>query len=210
MPISRKHCAFKLSNDNEWWIEDFSSFGIEVNKKKLKKGATCKLEPNDIIQLDATGDFVYQFVMPKDDDFLPRKRIKLEHSSTDIMNSVKMKFEESQNFEIKHIEDKINSTKQMLTTSTILKQQLELDMSREIERLQNDFTLQIENLKGEKNEVERQKALLEKERDAQLATVQKDMESKITELMVSFTVLSKDMLNIMVLFHSHIFCFIME
>lgn len=171
--------------NNEWFIEDFSAFGIEVNNKKLKKGVTCRLDHDDVIQLDATADFIYKF-MHNDDDFVPRKKMKLENPSTDILNDMKIKFEESQHFEMKHIEDKLNNTKQMLTTSTILKQQLEQDMTRKMEKLESDFAAQIENLKGEKNEVERQKALLEEERDSLLATVKQEMESKITDLMVWF------------------------
>lgn len=74
----------------------------------------------------------------------------------------------------------------MQNTSKILKQQLQLDMDRKIQQLENSFAIQIENLKGEKNEVEQQKVLLIEERDAQLASIKQDMEGKITELMVSF------------------------
>lgn len=74
----------------------------------------------------------------------------------------------------------------MQNTSKILKQQLQLDMDRKIQQLESSFAIQIENLKGEKNEVEQQKVLLIEERDAQLASIKQDMEGKITELMVSF------------------------
>ncbi|KAG7306507.1 hypothetical protein JYU34_009146 [Plutella xylostella] len=190
LAISRKHCVFTKINEVDWGIEDFSSFGIEVNGTKLKKGCKFRLSDNDIIQLDATGDFLYKFVSPGEEHCTPRKRIKLEENSCstsschpDIINNVKLKFEESQNFEINHIKEKIETAKQMQTTSMILKQQLELDMARRVETLEQGFAAQIENLRGEKDEVERQKQVLEAERDLQLASVKEQMEEKITELM---------------------------
>lgn len=98
---------------------------------------------------------------------------------------MKVKFEASQKYEIEHIEDKIQNAKQMQTTSLILKQQLELDMDRQIQQLKNDYASQIENLQGEKDEVEKQKVFLIEQRDAELTAVRKDMEGKISELMVS-------------------------
>lgn len=134
---------------------------------------------------------MYKFVSSGEVECTPRKRIKLEENSCstsscnpDIINNVKLKFEESQNFEINHIKEKIETAKQMQTTSMILKQQLELDMARRVEQLEQGFASQIENLRGEKDEVERQKQALEAERDLQLASVREQMEEKITDLMV--------------------------
>lgn len=102
-----------------------------------------------------------------------------------IINDVKLKFEESQKCEIQHIEEKIQNVKQIQTTKIIHKKSLQDDMNRKIQQLENEFSVQIENLKGEKNEVEKQKASLIEERDAQLAKLKEKMEGKITELMVS-------------------------
>ncbi|CAG4948674.1 unnamed protein product [Colias eurytheme] len=49
--------------------------------------------------------------------------------------------------------------------------------------LNNDFALQIENLKGEKIEVEKQKSLLLAERNSQVSAIKKEMDEKIKELM---------------------------
>uniref|UniRef100_A0A2A4J7C8 E3 ubiquitin-protein ligase CHFR n=1 Tax=Heliothis virescens TaxID=7102 RepID=A0A2A4J7C8_HELVI len=183
--ISRNHCHFKKV-ENKWTVEDNSSFGIKVNGKTVGKGLAKTLRDGDVITLEVSEEFVYKFTHPSEDEFeVPRKRIKMDDSSAsnNIINDVKMKFEESQTFEIKHIEEKIQNAKQMQNTSMILKEQLQTEMNRKILQLESEFALQIENLKGEKNEVERQKTILEEERDAQLATIKHEMENKISELM---------------------------
>ncbi|XP_047019263.1 E3 ubiquitin-protein ligase RNF8-like isoform X5 [Helicoverpa zea] len=183
--ISRNHCLFKKV-ENKWTIEDNSSFGIKVNGETLGKGFSKTLCDGDVILLEGSEEFVYKFTYPSGDEFeVPRKRMKMDDTSPNnkIINDVKMKFEESQTCEIKHIEEKIQNAKQMQNTSKILKQQLQTEMNRKILHLESEFALQIENLKGEKNEVERQKTILEEERDAQLATIKHEMENKISELM---------------------------
>lgn len=118
---------------------------------------------------------------------VPRKRIKLEKTnSQELINDVKLKFEESQSYEIKHIEDKIQNSKHMQETTRVLKEQLQLDMDRKMKQLETEFASQIENLKGEKYEVDRQKALLLEERDSQILCIRKEMESKISELKVKY------------------------
>lgn len=187
LSISRNHCVFKKSADNAWILEDNSTFGIKINGNHLGKGLSKKLSDGDIITLEQTEEFIYQFSNPIEDDFeIPRKRIKLDESGTDdksIINNMKMRFEESQTHEIEHIEQKLKNVKQMQTTSMILKKQLHTEMDNKIKQLEIDFTLQIENLRGEKNEIERQKAILLEERDTQLAAIKCQMEEKIAELM---------------------------
>lgn len=187
--ISRTHCKFKKGKNNEWTLEDNSTFGIKINGSTLGKGLEKKLCDGDIISLELTDEFVYKFInTPSEEVFeVPRKRLKMDSNDENnkIIDDVKMKFEESQTFEIKHIEEKIQNAKQMQNTSMILKEQLQTDLNRKILQLENEFAAQIENLKGEKNEVERQKTLLCEERDAQLATIKLEMEEKISELMVS-------------------------
>ncbi|CAH0581290.1 unnamed protein product [Chrysodeixis includens] len=184
--ISRSHCIFKRVNHNAWTIQDNSTFGIQINGQNLGKGMKKTLSNGDIIILDKTEEFIYKFVNEPDDGFeIPRKRIRMDSSqqNNDILDDVKLKFEESQSCEIKHIEEKIQNAKQMQTTSMILKQQLQTDMNRKIQQLEREFSSQIENLKGEKFEVERQKIILEEERDLQLASVKQEMEQKICQLM---------------------------
>ncbi|XP_012545306.2 E3 ubiquitin-protein ligase rnf8-A isoform X2 [Bombyx mori] len=187
LSISRNHCIFKKTNDNDWTIEDRSTFGIEINGTKLGKGKSKRLYHQDIINLEPSGEFLYRYIHSNDDFETPRKRFKIEKSQNtsdgDIAYDVKVKFEASQKYEIEHIEDKIQNAKQMQTTSLILKQQLELDMDRQIQQLKNDYASQIENLQGEKDEVEKQKVFLIEQRDAELTAVRKDMEGKISELM---------------------------
>ncbi|KAJ8730803.1 hypothetical protein PYW08_002216 [Mythimna loreyi] len=185
--ISRNHCKFKKGKNNEWTIEDNSTFGIKINGVTLGKGLEKILCDGDIISLELTDEFVYKFMNSPSEEVLevPRKRLKMDNNvqNNKIIDDVKMKFEESQSFEIKHIEEKIQNAKQMQNTSMILKEQLQTDMNRKILQLENEFAAQIENLKGEKNEVERQKTILLEERDAQLATIKLEMEEKISELM---------------------------
>lgn len=151
----------------------------------LGKGKQKKLNHEDTLVLEPTEEFVYQFNYQADVFEIPRKRIKLEKTdSEDIINDVKLKFEESQSYEIKHIENKIQNAKHLQETSKELKEQLQLDMDRKMKQLESDFALQIENLKGEKNEIEKQKALLLAERDNQLSCIQQEMEGKILELKV--------------------------
>lgn len=184
LAISRNHCTIKKDADNNWIIEDNSSFGISVNGQNVGKGKSRKLFDEDIITLEPSEEFVYKFTCPLEYD-VPRKRIKLENAEcSELINNVKIKFEESQSYEIRHIEEKIQGAKQMQTTSMILKQQLQLDMNRRIQQLENEYATKIENLKGEKDEVEKQKALRIAERDAQLKTIKEEMEGKIFELMV--------------------------
>ncbi|XP_030031241.1 E3 ubiquitin-protein ligase RNF8 isoform X3 [Manduca sexta] len=187
LSISRNHCKFKKNKSLEWILEDYSTFGIEVNGIKIGKGSKRNLCDGDVIKLEPTGEFVYKFVIPpKSDEYeIPRKRIKVEHDTgnNDIINNVKVKFEMSQNYERSHIEKKIESAKQMVNTTMMLKQQLQSDMNKKLQQLETDYALQIENLKGEKNEVEQQTARLIKERDAQLTLVQQEMGGKIVELM---------------------------
>ncbi|KAL0880862.1 hypothetical protein ABMA27_002045 [Loxostege sticticalis] len=180
--ISRNHCTFKKV-ENDWIVEDNSSFGIIVNGNQLGKGKQKKLNHEDTIVLEPSEEFVYQFINQSEIFEIPRKRIKLEKpDGEDIINDVKLTFEQSQSYEIKHIEKKIQNAKSMQETSRILKEQLQLDMDRKMKQLENDCALRIENLQGEKNHVEEQKAILLAERDAQLAFVKEEMEGKITEL----------------------------
>lgn len=186
LSISRNHCTFKKNSDNEWYVEDNSSLGIKINNERLGQGSKRKLEHEDTIALEPMDEFVYKFILPPDDVFeTPRKRMKMaEPVESTIINNVRLKFEESQKCEIQHIEEKIHNAKQMQTTSITLKNQLQEGMNRKIKQLESEFSVQIENLKGEKNEVEKQKASLIEERDAQLANVKDEMEGKIAELMV--------------------------
>ncbi|XP_060803661.1 E3 ubiquitin-protein ligase RNF8 isoform X3 [Amyelois transitella] len=182
LAISRNHCAIKNNENNDWIIEDFSSFGISINGEKLGKNKLRILHHEDLITLDLSEEFTYKFINNSDFE-VPSKRRKLECTKEDFIDNVKIKFEESQSYEIKHIEDKIQNAKQMQTTSMILKQQLQLDMNRKIQQLESKYAAQIENLKGEKNEVEKLKAIHVAERDAQLAAIKGEMEGKIAELM---------------------------
>ncbi|CAH0750372.1 unnamed protein product [Diatraea saccharalis] len=180
--ISRNHCTIRKINEN-WILEDNSSFGIAVNGTLLGKGINKVLHHEDVIILDPE-QFVYKFYNPFEDFEIPRKRIKLEHvDEDDILNNVKLKFEESQTYEIKHIEEKIHNAKEMQVTSKIMKDNLQLAMNNKIQLVKNEFASQIENLKGEENEIEKQKTILIAERDAQLALVREEMEGKIADLM---------------------------
>ncbi|XP_045447356.1 E3 ubiquitin-protein ligase RNF8-like isoform X2 [Melitaea cinxia] len=185
LAISRNHCKFK-KNNTEWIIEDYSSFGITINGVKLGKGKWKKLNHRDVIILDASQEFEYKFIC-NDSELTPcsAKRIKIEPdlNNADLIHDAKVKFEESQNFAIKHFHDIIQNTKQIKSTNILLKEQLQSDMKRKISQLESEFAVQIQNLKGEKNEVERQKALLLEERDMLLLNLKNDMEGKISELM---------------------------
>ncbi|XP_028174427.1 golgin subfamily A member 6-like protein 4 isoform X4 [Ostrinia furnacalis] len=180
--ISRNHCIFK-KEDTDWLIEDNSSFGITINGNKLGKGKQSKLNHEDIIVLEPSEEFVYQFVNQSDIFEIPRKRIKLEKpDGEDIINDVKFTFEQSQSYEIKHIENKIQNAKSMQETSRILKEQLELVMERRIKQLDDNYAGQIENLIGEKTDVENQKKILIAEKNVQIASIKEEMEGKIAEL----------------------------
>ncbi|XP_026752290.2 E3 ubiquitin-protein ligase rnf8-B-like isoform X2 [Galleria mellonella] len=185
LAISRNHCTFRKIGNSEWIIEDNSTFGLLINGQKLGKGNIKKLSNEDVIILEPSEEFKYRFIFESDTNIIPRKRIKLEvdDETNNFINDVKIKFEESQSCEIKHLEDKIQNRKQMQTATMILKQQLQINMDRKIKHLESQYALQIENLKGEKSEVEQQKALRIAERDAQLAMVKEEMEMKILELM---------------------------
>ncbi|XP_047992432.1 E3 ubiquitin-protein ligase RNF8-like isoform X2 [Leguminivora glycinivorella] len=180
--LSRDHCVFKKI-DNNWILEDCSSFGIEVNGDKLGKGQKRKLNNQDVIKLESSNEFVYKFVSSIEQS-TPCKRRKLEtDENCDFINNVKKKFEESQSCEIQHIEEKIQNAKHMQSTSKMLKEQLQLDLSRKEQQLHDEYAAQIKKLKGQQDEVEQQKALLLEERDLQLAAVKVEMEGKIASLM---------------------------
>lgn len=189
LSISRSHCKFIKGNNNKWILQDLSTFGVSINGVTVGKGCQKTLAHNDVICLEPTNEFVYYFVYPPRDNEnyeTPSKRIKMEDAHNNkIIDDVKMKFEESQTFELKHIEEKIQNAKQMQNTSMILKEQLQTDMNRKIHQLQSEFALQIQNLKGKNDEVEEQKIKLIEERDMQLATIKQATEQKICELMVS-------------------------
>ncbi|XP_032515111.2 E3 ubiquitin-protein ligase RNF8-like isoform X1 [Danaus plexippus] len=183
LAISRNHCIFQKC-ENDWIINDNSTFGIVINGKTLGKGNKRNLKHGDIIELDPTKEFVYNFNYV-DDDFLPssRKRIKLEtNTCTNLISNVKIKFEESQNYEMKRIEDKIENTKQMKTTNLLLKEQLETEMKRKINILESEYSSQINNLKGEKDEVQKQKSQLIEERETQLTNLKNAMNAKLEDL----------------------------
>lgn len=183
LAISRSHCVFQKVNENRWAVKDNSTFGIKINGQTLGKGQERTLCNGDLITLEESKEFTYSFFYEPEDSFeIPRKRKKMEKD--DILDDVKMKFTESQNCEKEHIEEKLQNVKQIHTKSVVLKHQLLTDMNRKIKDLQNECALQIENLKGEKLEVERQKLILEQERDLQLTNVKQEMEQKISELMV--------------------------
>lgn len=146
-----------------------------------------KLKHGDIIVMDAYNTFVYKFLC-EDEKVIPTtsKRMKLDpdSNSTDFIEDMKDKFEQSQNNEIKHLEEKIYNTNQIKNTNILLKEQMQVHMVRKMNLLNSKFASKIENLTGEKDEIERQKVLLVKERDAQLETLKQDMEGKINELKV--------------------------
>lgn len=183
--MSRKHCIIRENYENHWIIQNYSTFGIFINSMKITKGTWHELNHEDIIQLDALGVFVYKFIIPQNLMITPRKRIKLENfACTEIIKSVEKKFEESQHFEICNLEEKLQETKQLQSNKIILKEKLESDLTRKIHEVKNGFATQIKNLKGEQNEVDRQKMILEQERDSRLVAIKNDMEKKIAELMV--------------------------
>lgn len=186
LSISRNHCTLRKNHNDEWELQDHSSFGIQVNGHRIGKGNIWKLAHEDVIILEP-NEFIYKFIDPASHTFeIPKKRRKLnEGIGDDLLKDVKIKFEESQSCEIKHLEEKILGTKQRQETSKMLKLQLQQDMDRKVQQLEKDFAMQIENLKGKKLEVESQKAKLIEERDAQLAIVKDEMEVQIKELMVS-------------------------
>ncbi|XP_075974751.1 uncharacterized protein LOC142975650 isoform X1 [Anticarsia gemmatalis] len=188
LTVSRNHCTFKKGEDNVWTLEDNSSFGIKINGTLLGKGLSKNLSNGDIITFEQSECFVYKFTEPSEDECeVPRKRMKMDKGDdtldSNIINDMRMKFEESQSHEIEHIEQKIKNVKEMQTTSMILKKQLQTEMDSKMKKLESDFTSQIESLQGERDEIERQKAILTEERDAQLATIKCQMEEKIAELM---------------------------
>ncbi|CAH0714378.1 unnamed protein product, partial [Brenthis ino] len=184
LSISREHCKLR-KDENNWIIEDYSMFGIIINKKRVGKGNMEKLKHGDIIAMDTTHTFVYKFLC-EDEEVMPTpsKRMKLDPNSnnTDFIEDMKEKFEQSQNNEIKHLEEKINNTNQIKNTNILLKEQMQVHMVRKMNLLNTMFATKIENLTGEKDEKERQRVLLVKERDAQLETLKQDMEGKINEL----------------------------
>ncbi|RVE41517.1 hypothetical protein evm_013831, partial [Chilo suppressalis] len=183
LSISRNHCTIKKVNES-WILLDNSAFGITVNGIPLGKGATKELRYEDVVVLEPTEEFVYKFTNPSEDFKIPSKRIKLEHvDDKNILHNVKLKFEESQSYEIKHIEEKIQNAKNMQESSKIMKDKLQSELNIKIELVENDFASQIENLRGEKNEIAEQKTILIAERDMQLASLKKEMEEKIADLM---------------------------
>lgn len=184
--VSRTHCTLKKNDDDEWELQDNSSFGIQVNGERIGKGNKRKLAHEDVITLEP-NEFIYKFIDLNSHTIeKQKKKRKLDDSvRDDLLKDVHIKFEESQSCELKHIEEKIINTKQRQEITKMLKTQLQQDMYKKMQQLENDFATQIENLKGKEREVESQKAKLIEERDAQLASVRDEMEGKIKELMVS-------------------------
>ncbi|XP_039751526.1 E3 ubiquitin-protein ligase rnf8-A-like [Pararge aegeria] len=78
LDISINHCKF-IQNNKNWIVEDYSTFGIFINGVKLGKGKRKQISHGDIIQLDKSSEFVYQFVN-EDSELMPpsAKRIKLQ------------------------------------------------------------------------------------------------------------------------------------
>ncbi|VVC89888.1 unnamed protein product [Leptidea sinapis] len=171
--ISRSHCFFYKKND-DWLIEDYSTCGIEVNGDKMVKGAVRVLKNGDVIALETNKEFVYRFNWD-DDGLPPGKRVKQDPGEDLSLNDVKTKFQESQNYEIKHMEEKIKKQKQIKETNKLLQKQLHMDMQKKIALLESKFASQIDNLKGEKNEIEKQKFLILEEKDAQISTLKNEM-----------------------------------
>lgn len=186
--ISRSHCIIKKPFE-QWIIKDVSRGGILVNGSNIEKNTDHILYENDEIQLDIVGDYVYKFIETIEtietcDDYIP-PRIRRKIDATICIDNLKVKFEESQNFEIEHLEMKIQNTKQLQNNSIILKEYLELNMAQKMEQLKDNFKEQIENLRGERDEVEMQKLSLELERDKQLSDIKQQMDEKTAELIVS-------------------------
>lgn len=155
-----------------------------MNGVRVGKGNFKNLLNNDIVRLDSLQEFVYKFIWPN--NHIAQKRIKLETDrNSSILDHVKIKFEESQIHEMQHIEDKIQKQKQLQVANKLLRDELYEKTNIKVEQLERSFRLQIENLKGEKEEVQRQKILLIEQRDAQILTLKKEMDTKINELMVS-------------------------
>ncbi|XP_041988199.1 E3 ubiquitin-protein ligase RNF8-like isoform X2 [Aricia agestis] len=181
LAISRSHCMIQ-SVDDVWIIHDLSTLGIEINGVTLGKGKSKKLENGDIISMEPSKEFVYKFVHEETPSDCPRKRKKLLPEE-DMINDVKIKFEQSQDFAMKNLEVQIQNAKHIQTSNILLKEQLESNMKKKICQVEEKFAVQIENLKGEKFDVEQQKAQLEKEKNIELEELRKDMGGRIEELM---------------------------
>ncbi|XP_013142845.1 PREDICTED: E3 ubiquitin-protein ligase RNF8-like isoform X2 [Papilio polytes] len=188
--ISRNHCIIRKTFD-EWFIEDHSSFGIELNGIKLGNGKYRKLNNLDVIILDPAKEFVFSFIKPntsiKDEniDCEPsNKRIKLENDvdSADIINNVKIKFENSQSSEMQHIAEKIQNAQDIQKNSQLLKDRLQTEMMQKMQILNKLYTTKMDCLEDGKTTIEEQRALLIQERDGELASLKKEMEGKISSL----------------------------
>lgn len=174
-----------MKKDDSWIIEDNSTFGIHINNTSVGKGNVTSIKHGDTITLDPGCGFMYTFLC-EDEGPTPRKRSKLDADKTNLINEATSQLEELHDDEFKHIDEKIHNNKKLENTKKLLVEQLNLNMVRKINIINNKLATQVENLTGDKREIQKQQVLLAKEIEKQVAITKQEIAQKITELEVCF------------------------
>ncbi|XP_072939331.1 uncharacterized protein [Epargyreus clarus] len=182
LSISRQHCAIRKIQ-NEWFIEDQSTYGIEINTVRLGRGNQQKLKNGDVLLFEPSRAFIYTYY----EEFYGSpacKRLKLENSTNnDFINNMKSRFEESQTNAMGHIADKIYTIQQRHAATLQYRDLVQKVYDYKTRDIENHFALLIQRLNGEEQVVQRKKIEIEEERDSQLAIVQQDLEDTLNDLM---------------------------
>lgn len=159
--ISRQHCTFTVSSDGSWILKDMSSAGIVLNDKRVPKNESLQLNDGDVLRLDALGEFSYAFErvgdVSNDED---TTCLGLDSDSDSGIQIMKTKFEISQSFEIDEMKKKINSAKKKHEAIVNEKILLQNRHRESLCNVENNYRFQIENLKGDLNEVQLRKEKL--------------------------------------------------
>ena len=161
--ISRQHCIFRLTDNDNWSITQFSSVNpILINDNPISKGETIVLQVGDIVQLNPEEEFKYVFALNiKSDQALKKPRLE-GHLFDDVLNEQKS-FVAAQETKRKDLEDQLQE-----------KQKEQIHLQEELDRLRKE--------KETSQELSKQIAALEQKIESG-NVVEKELQNKYRELL---------------------------
>ncbi|XP_033224927.1 E3 ubiquitin-protein ligase RNF8-like isoform X2 [Belonocnema kinseyi] len=139
--ISRQHCIFRLTEDDQWSITHCSSVNpILINDNPIYKGATNILQVGDVVQLNPEEEFKYVFTLNiKSDQAVKKPRLE-GRLFDDVLNEQKS-FVAAQETKRKDLEDQLQEKQKEQ-----IELQLELDRLRKEKEISQELGKQIATL----------------------------------------------------------------
>lgn len=165
--LSRKICKISMDDNNKWYIEVFTTFGIQINNVLYKANKTLiELKNNDILQFDVHGNYIYKFFNPKLEDVVRKRKGKINKLIGTLFSTNKKP----------RMSQMSNDTQQ---TVEIIKDAYNIKLRNRLKKMELKYEEEIKALKGEKDQVLKEKVAIENTRMLELKSIQREMEEKI-------------------------------